>query len=77
MAKIELSAIRKSFGDTEVLKGVDLSIHDGEFVSLVGPSGCGKSTTALAVLRLVEALSGRIVFDGEEEIGRASCRERV
>ncbi|MBY9045615.1 ATP-binding cassette domain-containing protein, partial [Pseudomonas fluorescens] len=44
MAQIELSAIRKSFDGTDVLKGIDFRIEDGEFISLVGPSGCGKST---------------------------------
>src|SRR5689334_9697184 len=44
MARIELSGIKKSFDATEVLGGVDLTIEDGEFLSLVGPSGCGKST---------------------------------
>ncbi|MBU0644418.1 MAG: ATP-binding cassette domain-containing protein, partial [Alphaproteobacteria bacterium] len=44
MATIQFRDIRKSFGDTDVLKGVGLDIADGEFLSLVGPSGCGKST---------------------------------
>ncbi len=51
MAKIELTAVRKTFDSTEILKGVDLDIADGEFVSLVGPSGCGKST----LLRIIAA----------------------
>ena len=44
MAEIELRHIEKSYGDTAVVKGVSLSIRDGEFLTLVGPSGCGKST---------------------------------
>ncbi|UYO53953.1 ABC transporter ATP-binding protein [Rhodopseudomonas palustris] len=64
MAKIELSAIRKSFGDTEVLKGVDLSIHDGEFVSLVGPSGCGKSTLLRVIAGLEPQSSGEVKIGG-------------
>jgi len=63
MTKIELSAIRKSFDTTDVLKGVDLSIHDGEFISLVGPSGCGKSTL-LRIIAGLEPQSG-----GEVRIG--------
>ncbi|MGB1919696.1 MAG: ATP-binding cassette domain-containing protein, partial [Candidatus Puniceispirillales bacterium] len=41
---VGLSHIRKSFGDVEVVKGIDLSIAKGEFFSLLGPSGCGKTT---------------------------------
>ena len=44
MGSITLNKINKSFGDTEVLKNIDLEIKDGEFLILVGPSGCGKST---------------------------------
>ena len=41
MASVELRQVRKSFGNTQVVHGVDVSIADGEFVVLVGPSGCG------------------------------------
>ena len=44
MAAIILKDIRKSFGEVEVIKGVDIDIADGEFIVFVGPSGCGKST---------------------------------
>src|SRR5215467_121415 len=52
MARIELRGIRKSFDATEVLGGIDLTIENGEFLSLVGPSGCGKST----LLRVIAGL---------------------
>jgi multiple sugar transport system ATP-binding protein len=64
MAKIELSAIRKSFGDTEVLKGVELSIRDGEFISLVGPSGCGKSTLLRVIAGLEPQSAGEVRIGG-------------
>ena len=44
MATVELKEVSKSFGKLEVIKPLDLSIHEGEFLVLVGPSGCGKST---------------------------------
>ena len=44
MGSISLNGIKKSFGETEVLKDINLDIKDGEFLILIGPSGCGKST---------------------------------
>lgn len=44
MAKLSVESLWKRFGRTEVLKGIDLQLDDGEFVVLAGPSGCGKST---------------------------------
>lgn len=49
MAEVEFRGITKSFGTVRVLNHVDLSVLDGEFVSLLGPSGCGK-TTLLRIL---------------------------
>ena len=44
MAEVILKNVRKSFGEVEIIKGVDLEIKDKEFAIFVGPSGCGKST---------------------------------
>jgi sn-glycerol 3-phosphate transport system ATP-binding protein len=63
MAKLSLSNLRKSYGDTEILHGVSMEIEDGEFVVIVGPSGCGKST----LLRMVAGLEG--ITAGEITIG--------
>ena len=63
MADLELKAIRKSFGQHEIIKGVDISIEHGEFVVFVGPSGCGKST----LLRLIAGLEG--ITSGTLDIG--------
>jgi multiple sugar transport system ATP-binding protein len=52
MARIHISGIEKSFDKTSVLKGINLDIRDGEFLTLVGPSGCGKST----LLRIIAGL---------------------
>ncbi|RTM13132.1 MAG: ABC transporter ATP-binding protein [Bradyrhizobiaceae bacterium] len=64
MAQIELSAIRKSFDGTDVLKGIDFRIEDGEFISLVGPSGCGKSTLLRIIAGLEPQNSGEVRIDG-------------
>jgi multiple sugar transport system ATP-binding protein len=65
MARLELKDIRKSFGATEVLKGIDLVVEDGEFVAFVGPSGCGKSTLLRLVCGLDEITSGKMAIDRE------------
>ena len=63
MATVSLRGIKKSFGKTEVIHGVDIDIEDGEFIVIVGPSGCGKST----LLRMVAGLE--TVTSGEVSIG--------
>jgi multiple sugar transport system ATP-binding protein len=71
MAPVTLSSIRKSFGPTDILHGIDVDIGDGEFIVLVGPSGCGKSTLLrmLAGLETISAgeirIGGRVVNDLE------------
>jgi len=64
MAAVVLTQVRKSFGSTEVVHGVDISIEDGEFCVLVGPSGCGKSTLLRMIAGLEEITSGRIEIGG-------------
>ena len=63
MAAVGISGVRKSFGGTDVIRGIDIDIDDGSFVVLVGPSGCGKST----LLRMVAGLED--VTAGESRIG--------
>lgn len=65
MGSLQLENIRKSFGDVEVLKGIDLDVEDGEFVIFVGPSGCGKSTLLRIIAGLEDASSGSVKIDGE------------
>ncbi|WP_213289580.1 ABC transporter ATP-binding protein [Bradyrhizobium sp. sGM-13] len=75
MAEIEIRALRKAFDGAEVLKGVDLTIHDGEFISLVGPSGCGKSTLLRIIAGLEPQSSGEVRIDGVNADGvRPSAR---
>ncbi|HYD98761.1 MAG TPA: sn-glycerol-3-phosphate import ATP-binding protein UgpC [Alphaproteobacteria bacterium] len=64
MAKVELRGIRKSYGRTEILKGIDCAIADGEFLVLLGPSGCGKSTLLRSVAGLESVNQGEIAIDG-------------
>ncbi|HEX5688238.1 MAG TPA: ABC transporter ATP-binding protein [Ideonella sp.] len=64
MAQVSLRGLRKRFGDVEVLKGIDLEVHNGEFMVFVGPSGCGKSTTLRLIAGLEELDEGDILIDG-------------
>ena len=60
MATVSLRGIKKSFGKTEVIHGVDIDIEDGEFIVIVGPSGCGKSTLLRMVAGLETVTSGEV-----------------
>jgi multiple sugar transport system ATP-binding protein len=66
MGKIELTQVRKSFGETHVIPGIDLTIENGEFVVFVGPSGCGKSTLLRLIAGLEDTSSGTIRIDGQD-----------
>ncbi|MCX7287191.1 MAG: ATP-binding cassette domain-containing protein [Rhodobacterales bacterium] len=65
MGALELKGITKAFGTTEVIKGVDLTVNDGEFCVFVGPSGCGKSTLLRIIAGLEDASGGDILLDGK------------
>jgi len=64
MGAIKLEKVEKWFGDIQVIKGIDLTIEDGEFIIFVGPSGCGKSTLLRMIGGLEETSRGGIVIDG-------------
>ncbi|MFN3930951.1 MAG: ABC transporter ATP-binding protein [Brevundimonas sp.] len=64
MADVRLTGVTKRFGTTEVLKGIDLEIADGEFLVFVGPSGCGKSTLLRTIAGLEELDGGEIAIGG-------------
>src|SRR6188472_3571891 len=64
MASVEIRGVRKAFGATAVIHGVDADIADGEFVILVGPSGCGKSTLLRMIAGLEEITGGEIEIGG-------------
>ncbi|MFP5309272.1 MAG: amino acid ABC transporter ATP-binding protein [Actinomycetes bacterium] len=63
---IDVVDLHKSFGDLEVLKGIDFRVAHGEVVCVIGPSGSGKSTLLRCVNRLEEATSGRILVEGDD-----------
>jgi multiple sugar transport system ATP-binding protein len=75
MASVEVLGVRKSFGSTEVLHGVDIGVPDCAFVVLVGPSGCGKSTLLRMIAGLEEITSGEIRI-GERTVNRVPPKQR-
>ncbi|MDR3467875.1 MAG: ABC transporter ATP-binding protein [Xanthobacteraceae bacterium] len=64
MARIDINGLHKEFGGRRVLRDINLSIAEGEFLALVGPSGCGKSTLLRAIAGLEPTSGGSIAFDG-------------
>ncbi|MFT5896047.1 MAG: multiple sugar transport system ATP-binding protein [bacterium] len=76
MANLKLEQITKSFDNELVLKNINLSVADGEFVSLVGPSGCGKSTLLRVIAGLEQQSSGSVSIAGRNVSGvRAADRD--
>jgi multiple sugar transport system ATP-binding protein len=75
MAGVRLKGIRKSFGDVEVVKGVDLEVQDGELLIVVGASGCGKSTL-LRLLAGLEQPSAGEIFIGERLVNELQPKDR-
>jgi putative spermidine/putrescine transport system ATP-binding protein len=66
---VRLEAVRKQFGDTEAVSGIDLEIADGEFFSMLGPSGSGKTTTLRMIAGFERPTSGRILLHGHDVVG--------
>jgi multiple sugar transport system ATP-binding protein len=75
MASVDIRDVRKSFGATEILHGVSVPIHDGEFVVLVGPSGCGKSTLLRMIAGLENITSGTVSI-GDRVVNNVHPKER-
>jgi multiple sugar transport system ATP-binding protein len=65
MASVHIRKVEKYFGDTHVIRGVDVDIADGQFAVLVGPSGCGKSTLLRMIAGLEEITGGEIAIGGK------------
>ena len=74
---IELKDIHKSYGGSEIVKGIDLQVKKGEFLTLLGPSGCGKTTTLRLIAGFEEQSRGTIRIDGQDMKGLAPYRRMV
>ncbi|OWT74994.1 MULTISPECIES: ABC transporter ATP-binding protein [unclassified Achromobacter] len=66
MSFLQLEKISKSYGDLQVVRDLDLSVEQGEFVSLLGPSGCGKTTTLQMIAGFADVTRGRVILDGRD-----------
>jgi multiple sugar transport system ATP-binding protein len=75
MGALTIRQVRKSYGPTDILKGIDLSIEPGEFLILVGPSGCGKSTLLSMIAGLDVPTSGTIHI-GERDVTHLPSKDR-
>ena len=60
---LEIKNLKKNFGKKKVLKGIDLTINDGDIIGIIGPSGCGKSTFLRSINMLEKPTSGEIILD--------------
>jgi multiple sugar transport system ATP-binding protein len=75
MASVDIVNVKKSFDRTEILRGISVTIHDGEFVVLVGPSGCGK-TTLLRMIAGLEAITSGDIRIGERVVNDLAPKDR-
>ena len=80
-SKVMVSNLHKKFGKLEVLKGIDMTVTEGEVVCLIGPSGSGKSTLLRCLNRLEESTAGEIIVDGykisDKKININKVRENI
>lgn len=78
---IEVKDLRKAFGDNEVLKGINTTVHEGEVIAIVGPSGCGKSTFLRSLNLLEVPTGGQILFEGvditDKSVNINKMREKI
>ena len=77
MSSIQLRAIRKRWGDTAALDGIDLDVAAGSFCVLLGPSGCGKSTTLRIIAGLESASAGQVLIDGRDVTGLGPAQRGI
>jgi multiple sugar transport system ATP-binding protein len=65
VADVQLAGVGKAYGDVKILRGIDLTIRDGEFMVFVGPSGCGKSTLLRTIAGLEDITEGTLTIGGQ------------
>jgi branched-chain amino acid transport system ATP-binding protein len=70
MSLLSLTALEVSYGGIRAVKGIDLTVEQGELVCLIGANGAGKTTTLKAVTGLVPSAAGKITYDGEDLVGQ-------
>jgi len=75
MANLTIDNVKKSYGKTEILKGINIAIEAGEFLILVGPSGCGKSTLMNSIAGLEDVTEGRILI-ADKDVTYTSPKDR-
>ncbi|MFC4543643.1 ABC transporter ATP-binding protein [Halosolutus amylolyticus] len=66
MALLDVSGLDAGYGDLQILEGVDMTVDEGEYVTIVGPNGAGKSTVMKSIFGLTTYMGGSVDFDGEE-----------
>ena len=77
MARVELQRLSKHFDEVAAVNDLDISIADGEFLTLLGPSGCGKSTALACIAGLEQPSAGSILFDGADVTDRGPAERNI
>ena len=77
MSLIEVKGLKKSFGPLEVLKGIDLTVEQGERIAIIGGSGCGKSVFLRSLCLLEEPDAGQILIDGQEITAKGANVDQI
>ena len=77
MGALTLSKVTKSFGKTDVIKGIDLHVEEGEFCVFVGPSGCGKSTLLRMIAGLEDVTTGTVTLDSRDITDEAPAKREI
>jgi spermidine/putrescine ABC transporter ATP-binding subunit len=75
--KVVMEGVERRFGQTVAVESLDLSIREGEFLTMLGPSGCGKTTTLRIIAGFVDPTAGKIFLDGREIVGIPPNRREV